>query len=703
MAAAKVQLEIEGMTCAACQSFVEKTLNEQNGVTRASVNLMMNQALVEFDPEIVSAEKLAAAVEDTGYGAKLPVLGRTSIEEEDAREASLLKEYEMLRQKALSSLAVGLVMMGAMPFAGHDVEWWAWTQLALTLTVMLWAGRSFYVKAWAALRRGSADMNVLVAMGTGASFVISTVSTIWPHWFHNRGIIPQIYFEAVVFIIALVLVGKMLEAQAKRQTSRALQQLTSLQPKQATVKRAGVEMEVAIGELRRGDLLVVRPGDRIAADGEVIEGSSAVDESMLTGESLPLEKFAGVKVYGGTTNGQGALLIRVQAEGGESILAQIVRVLREAQGDKAPVQALADRVSAVFVPAVVGIALLSVLLWVWIGGADLVRATVIGVAVLVISCPCAMGLAVPTAILASTGRAARLGILIRSGEALERLGEVSVVVLDKTGTITKGKPKVTNMVGGIEVLRLAACVEALSEHPLARAIVAEAKARGLELEAVEQFLAKPGLGVSGVVAGRFVEILSGETPGGVKVMVGGTAIGSLTLADEVKESSAGAIGRLKRLGLRVVMLSGDREDAARAIASQVGIEEVIAGVLPAGKSEVIGRLKAGGVKVAMVGDGLNDAPALEKADVGIAMATGSDLAIEAGDVALLRGDLNGVSEAIEVSRKTMRVMRQNLFWAFLYNVVGIPVAALGLLNPVVAAGAMAMSSVSVVLNSLRLR
>ena len=703
MAAAKVQLEIEGMTCAACQTFVEKTLKAQSGVMRASVNLMVNQATVEFDPAIVSAEQLAAAVEGTGYGAKLPVVGRSSIEEEDAREGALRVEYSVLRRKGISSLAIGIVMMGAMPFAGHDSQWWAWTQMGLALTVMLWAGRSFYVKAWSALRRGSADMNVLVAMGTGASFFISTVSTIWPHWFHIRGMMPQIYFEAVVFIIALVLVGKMLEAQAKRQTSRALQQLASLQPKQATVKRAGVEMEVAIGELRPGDLLVVRPGDRIAADGEVIEGSSAVDESMLTGESLPLEKFAGEKVYGGTTNGQGALLIRVLAEGGESILAQIVAVLREAQGDKAPVQALADRVSAVFVPVVVGIAFFSVLLWVWIGGADLVQATVIGVAVLVISCPCAMGLAVPTAILASTGRAARMGILIRSGEALEKLGEVTVVVLDKTGTITKGKPRVKSMLGEIEVLRLAASVEALSEHPLAKAIVAEAKARGLKLEAVEQFVAKPGVGVSGVVSGRRVEILSAEMAGGVKVVVDGIAIGSLTLADEVRESSAAAIGRLKTLGLRVVMLSGDREDAAHAVAAQVGIEDVIAGVSPAGKSEVVGRLQTGGVKVAMVGDGLNDAPALEKADVGIAMATGSDLAIEAGDVALLRGDLNAIAEAIEISRKTMQVMRQNLFWAFLYNVVGIPVAALGLLNPVVASAAMAMSSVSVVLNSLRLR
>jgi Cu+-exporting ATPase len=697
----RVELQIEGMTCAACSSFVEKTLVEQAGVSRASVNLMMNQAVVEFDPGVVSAEQLRLAVEETGYGASMPVVGRTAVEEEDAREVTLAAEYGELRVRALGSLCVGLAMMGAMPFAGHELGWWAWTQMVLALGVAGWAGRGFYVKGFAAVRQGRADMNVLVAMGTGAAFLISAASLVWPHWFHSRGMMPQIYFEAVVFIIALVLVGKMLEARAKRQTSVALQQLAALQPKRATVRREGVEMELGIGELRRGDLLVVRPGERIGADGEVVGGGSSVDESMLTGESLPVEKVVGGRVYGGTTNGQGGLLVRVNTVGAESVLEQIVRVLREAQGDKAPVQALADRVSAVFVPVVVAIALLSGLLWALMGGADLVRATVIAVAVLVISCPCAMGLAVPTAILASTGRAARMGILIRSGEALERLGEVGIVVLDKTGTITQGKPKVTEVIG--EVLGLAASVEALSEHPLARAIVEEAKVRGLVLEPVSGFVAKPGVGVAGVVGGRLVEVVAAERRGGVSVLVDGVEVGGLTLADAVKETSREAVGRLRAMGLRVVMLSGDREEAARAVAALVGIDEVVAGVLPSGKVEAVGRLQAGGVKVAMVGDGLNDAPALEKADVGIAMASGSDLAIEAGDVALLRGDLQGVVEAIELSRRTMRVMRQNLGWAFVYNVVGIPVAALGLLNPVVAAGAMALSSVSVVLNSLRLR
>jgi Cu+-exporting ATPase len=689
------------MTCAACQNFVEKTLREQSGVAKASVNLMMNQAVVEFDPAVVDAEKLRAAVEETGYGATLPVAGQSIVEQEDARGEALRGQYEDLRRRALPSLAVGLAMMASMPFVGHDVGWWAWTQLGLAAVVAGWAGRSFYVKAWGALRRKNADMNVLVALGTGAAFGISVAATVWPHWFHTRGMMPQIYFEAVVFIIALVLLGKMLEARAKRQTSIALQQLAALQPKQVLVRREGREVEVAAEHLKLGDLMLVRPGDRIGADGEVVEGASNVDESMLTGESLPVEKLVGGRVYGGTTNGHGALVVRVGAEGGESLLAGIVRVLREAQGDKAPVQALADRVSSVFVPVVVGIAISAVLLWVWLGGLDLVQAIVIGVAVLVISCPCAMGLAVPTAILASTGKAAKLGILIRSGEALERLGESSVVVLDKTGTITMGRPRVLEVVG--DVLRLAASVEALSEHPLAKAIVAEAKEQGLALASVSGFAAQPGVGVRGTVEGRLVEVVASERRGGVRVLVDGKKEGEIILADAVKPTSAAAIGRMKSMGLRVMLLSGDREEAARAVAELVGIEEVIAGVLPADKASVVGGLQAKGARVVMVGDGLNDAPALEKADVGIAMAAGADLAIEAGDVALLRGDLSGVADAIELSRRTMRVMRQNLFWAFLYNVIGIPVAALGLLNPVVAAAAMAMSSVSVVLNSLRLR
>ncbi len=700
----KLRLEIEGMTCAACQSFVEKALREQPGVQTANVNLMLNEATVEFDEELVTSEQLLAAVEDTGYGAKIPVASRSLVAAEDERGQRLQAEFESLRNKALPSLAAGLVMMAAMPFVGHDAGWWAWTQWGIATIVAVWAGRSFYVKAWAAVRHGRADMNVLVAMGTGAAYVMSAASTLWPHWFHAHGMMPQIYFEAVVFIIALVLVGKMLEARAKRQTSVALQQLAALQPKRATVRRDGTEIEIAVEALERGDLLLVRPGDGIAADGEVVEGNSSVDESMLTGESLPVEKLPGAKVYGGTTNGQGALVVRVGNSGGESALEQIIRVLRDAQSDKAPVQALADRVSAIFVPVVIGIAALSFGAWLWLGGVDAMRAGVIAVAVLVISCPCAMGLAVPTAILASTGRAARMGILIRGGEALEKLGGVEVVVLDKTGTITEGKPRVTEILGPAEeILHFAGSVEAKSEHPLAKAIVAESHSRGIALSAVNQFRAEPGVGVSGEVDGKQVQVEAAARRGGIRVLVDGKELGQLTLADGVKPGSKGAIARLRADGLRVVMLSGDREEAARAIAGEVGIEEVIAGVLPAGKVDAIARLQAGGVKVAMVGDGLNDAPALEKADVGIAMAAGTDLALEAGDVALLRGDLNGVPDGIELSRRTMRIMWQNLGWAFIYNIVGIPIAALGLLNPVFAAAAMALSSVSVVLNSLRLR
>ncbi len=684
--ASKVQLEIEGMTCAACQGFVEKTLAAQPGVLRASVNLILNQATVDFDPAATNPESLVKAVGKTGYGAHVA----SSEEEPGASFATVW-----------ASLAIGLLMMISMPFLGHEARWWVWTQMALAASVMAVAGRSFYIKAWVALRQRRADMNVLIALGTGAAFALSSFAAIAPDWFHRRGMMPQVYFEAVVLIIAFVLTGKMLEERAKRQTSLALRQLLDLQPKRASIRRDGVEVEVAAEELRPGDMLLVRPGDRIAADGEVVEGAGSVDESMLTGESLPVEKIAGSRVYGGTTNGFGAMTVRVNTEGGESLLAQIVRVLRDAQGDKAPVQALADRVSAVFVPVVVSLAALSAVLWIWVGGVDWAHAIVVAVAVLVISCPCAMGLAVPTAILASTGRAARMGILIKGGEALERLGEVSVVVMDKTGTITKGTPRVVRIEG--DVLKVAASLESRSEHPLAVAIVRHAREQKVELEPVENFAAQPGVGVSGTIGGRRVEIASGDEPGAVSVRVDGAVAGTIWLADEVKETSAGAVARMIAMGLRVVMLSGDREEAARRVARAVGIDEVIAGVLPAGKVEAVARLQTGGAKVAMVGDGLNDAPALEKADVGIAMARGADLAIEAGDVALLRGDLNSVADAIVLSRHTMVVMRQNLFWAFLYNVVGIPVAALGLLNPVVAAGAMALSSISVMLNSLRLR
>lgn len=696
---AKVKLAIEGMTCAACQSFVEKALREQAGVRAATVNLMLNTATVEFDEGVVSEAALAAAVEDTGYGAKVIEAGRSASEAEQERDRQLEEEFRGLRRKALPSLAMGLVMMAAMPFLGHEAGWWAWTQFGMAAVVAGWAGRSFYEKAWAALKRGRADMNVLVAVGTGAAMGISTVSAAWPHWFHGHGMMPQIYFEAVVFIIALVLVGKMLEARAKRQTAAALGQLAGLQPKQAVVVREGVERVVAIGELRRGDVLVVKPGERVAADGEVVDGASAVDESMLTGESLPVEKAAGSKVYGGTQNGQGALRVRVTATGAESVLEQIIRVVREAQEGKAPVQALADRVSAVFVPVVVGVAAAVFGWWVMVGGADALRAGVIAVAVLVISCPCAMGLAVPTAILAATGQAARRGILVRGGEALERLARVDTVVLDKTGTITEGRPEVVRVSG--EVLEVAAALEQYSEHPLARAIVEAAAGRALGR--VEGFVAEPGVGVSGKVEGRAVAVRAGAGRGVVEVVVEGKVRGEIELRDRVKATSREAVASLQAMGMRVVMLSGDRVEAARAVAAEVGITEVIAEVKPAGKVAAVAELQAAGRRVVMVGDGLNDAAALEQAEVGMAMAAGSDLAIEAGDVALLRGDLRGVGEGIALGRMAMRVMRQNLGWAFVYNVVGIPVAAMGLLNPGLAAGAMALSSVSVVLNSLRLR
>ena len=774
--AEKVTIPVSGMTCAACSGRVQRALEKTPGVSGAAVNLMMKNATVEFDPGVTSAERLVETIRGTGYGADLAPPDQTAFEEQEARDRAHDEEFRELARKAGVSFVVAMVAMivsmplmeagahgqhgpVADPFMRWTMGWlnpvlesafpWlyrvpapvlSYGLLALTAGVMAWAGRHFYTRAWAAFRHHSADMNTLVAVGTGAAFLYSVVATVAPGFFLSRGLNPDVYYEAVVFIIALILMGNALEARAKRQTSSALRALVQLQPKTARVLRDGAEVDLAVEEVRHGDVVVVRPGERIPVDGEVVSGTSAVDESMLTGESLPVEKNPGDRVIGATINRTGAFRYRATTLGADSVLAQIVKLMRDAQGSRAPIQRLADRISAVFVPVVISIAIATFVIWfVTADAAPGVRAFAAAVAVLIIACPCAMGLAVPTAVMVSTGKGAELGVLIKGGEALQRAGDIGTVVLDKTGTITEGRPTVTDLVATPawagredELLRLVASVEASSEHPLADAIVRRAKDAGLALVEAESFQSITGRGAMGVVEGRAVVIgnealmadyglgvdaladaaahLTGEAKTPVWVDVDGELAGLLAVADPIKASSREAIGRLHRMGLQVLMLTGDNPRTADAVARQAGVDRVVAGVLPEGKVAEIRRLQEAGQVVAMVGDGINDAPALAQADVGIAIGTGTDIAIEASDVTLMRGDLRGVASAIALSRRTMRTMKQNLFWAFIYNVVGIPIAAgllypaLGLLlSPILASAAMAFSSVSVVGNSLRLR
>lgn len=755
VAAARITFPVRGMTCAACQSFVQGSLERATGVQTATVNLMLHNATVLYDPAATAPEALVEVVNQTGFEAALPETRQTAVEEQETREREELGEYRSLCRRTVASLTAAVVAMAlSMPLMGHgaggwlaafhhaldtpfraalpwlyklDAGWLRWVLAALTIAVMTGAGRRFYVKAWAAARHRTADMNTLIALGTLAAFGFSLAVTVAPDAFAGRGIAAGVYYEAVVFIIALVLVGNALEARAKRRTAAAVRALAHLQPQTARLATPDGEREIPIEQLAVGDVVVVRPGERLPADGVVEAGDSAVDESMLTGEPIPVDKSPGASVIGGTLNGHGLLRVQVTALGAESVLDQVLRLLRDAQGEKAPVQRLADRISAVFVPVVGAIALLTLVAWL-AAGAGAAQSFTYAVAVLIIACPCAMGLAVPTALMAATGRAAQLGLLIRGGEALERMTAVDTVVFDKTGTLTEGRPRVVDADSQwteMNLLRVAS-LEAASEHPLARAVVEYARGRGIEPDSVGCFRALPGLGAEGDVAG--VEVLIGrrdwleergvactETPAehqGRTVLygaVGGQFAGWLAVDDPPRPTAREAVETLKAAGLRVVMLTGDHSGAAQAVARAAGISEVHAGLLPAGKLDVLRQLQAEGRVVAMAGDGINDAPALAAADVGLAMATGSDVAVEAADVTLMRPDPRGVAQVLRLSRATMRVMRQNLFWAFIYNLIGIPLAAgvfaplLGwTLSPVFASAAMAMSSVSVVTNSLRL-
>ena len=715
-----VELGIEGMTCAACSMRIEKLLNRLPGV-EAVVNLAAERVRIRYVPGVADSVLLIAAIDKAGFKGRL--VDDKSRDEEKARKLAVY-QAELRRFWISAALTLPLVAQMATMFSGAD---WGglhedmlprWLQLALATPVQFWIGWRFYDGGWKALRGGGANMDVLVALGTSMAYVFSLVVTL-------AGLDHlHVYFEASAAVITLVLLGKLLEARAKAKTTAAIEALVRLQPKTARVERDGQLIELDAALLIPGDIFIVRPGESMPVDGEVLEGASSVNEAMLTGESMPVSKRAGDRVFAATANSEGMLRCRATGVGEHTLLAGIIRMVAEAQGSKAPVQRLADRISAIFVPVVCGIALFTFAGW-WFFGGVFSEALVNAVAVLVIACPCALGLATPTAIMVGTGQGARAGILVKNAEALERAEKIGVLAVDKTGTLTRGEPLVTDLLPlalpAEPALILAAALEQGSEHPLARAILQRAKADAATLPRLSDFRAFPGKGVEGTVDGRrlrlgapawFAELalpteqIAALQARGKTVVVlaeNNVALALLAIADPLRETSRAAVARLTAMGLKVVMLTGDNIATAAAIALEAGIDDFRAGILPGDKAAAVDALKANGLLVAMVGDGINDAPALAAADISFAIGAGSDAAIAAADMTLVRSDLNGIADAILLSRATLGKIRQNLFFAFVYNVLGIPLAAFGMLNPVVAGAAMAMSSVSVVSNSLLLR
>lgn len=727
----KETFDITGMTCSACATRIERRINKMDGVTNANVNFALETIAVEYDNKLVQVSEMIAAVKKMGFELMPKQDGKDKI---DHQEQEIKKQQNKFIFSAILTFPLLWTMVAHFEFLSFIylpvILMNPWVQLALATPVQFIIGAQFYKGAFNSLRNKSANMDVLIALGTSAAYFYSLYLSI--EWMRAGSIgHADLYFEAAAVIITLIVLGKLFEVRAKGKTSQAIQKLLGLQAKTARVLRDGVELELPIEQVVTGDTVLVRPGESIPVDGEIIEGRSAIDESMITGESLPIDKVAGDTVIGATINRNGSLQIKATNVGKDTALAKIVKVVEEAQGSKADIQRLADRISGVFVPIVVAIAIVTFLIWYFaVAPGDFRSALIPTISILVIACPCALGLATPTSIMAGSGRAAEMGLLFKGGEHLENTRSIDTVVLDKTGTVTKGEPSLTNIAvtEGFtedEVLQLVATAENQSEHPLAQAIVLGAKEKGLSLLELTDFEAIPGYGIRAIVSGKEVLVGTRRLMKEQKVAIldseasmeklerdGKTAMliavdqqlaGVVAVADTVKDTSKEAIKRMQELGLDVIMLTGDNERTAEAIARQVGVSHVIAEVLPEQKSDEIKKLQDQGKKVAMVGDGINDAPALAMANIGMAVGTGTDIAIEAADITLMRGDLNSVADAIIMSRKTMRNIKQNLFFAFFYNTVGIPIAAIGLLAPWVAGAAMAFSSVSVVLNALRLQ